>query len=172
MWLSAGHSYSHVFFHSTLNSNYWQATPWHPKSFQHLRKRCKLLGFTDFFRAAVSIVLDTVSWAQKLTSLALFISDTRLPIREMNVTTLCTRCPSLVCPFLKCFQIWGVWKIRFLDFESLNVSIVFVVIHLRFSNESKRRELFSAAAAAGVSTAFGAPLGGVLFSLEEAQNVQ
>ena len=38
----------------------------------------------------------------------------------------------------------------------------------RFSNESKRRELFSAAAAAGVSTAFGAPLGGVLFSLEEA----
>ena len=38
----------------------------------------------------------------------------------------------------------------------------------RFSNECKRRELFSAAAAAGVSTAFGAPLGGVLFSLEEA----
>lgn len=37
----------------------------------------------------------------------------------------------------------------------------------QFSNESKRRELFSAAAAAGVSTAFGAPLGGVLFSLEE-----
>ncbi|CAJ1383228.1 unnamed protein product [Effrenium voratum] len=37
----------------------------------------------------------------------------------------------------------------------------------QFANESKRRELFSAAAAAGVSTAFGAPLGGVLFSLEE-----
>merc|ERR1719444_722557 len=37
----------------------------------------------------------------------------------------------------------------------------------QYQNEGKRRELFSAAAAAGVSTAFGAPLGGVLFSLEE-----
>jgi len=37
----------------------------------------------------------------------------------------------------------------------------------QFQNEAKRRELFAAAAAAGVSTAFGAPLGGVLFSLEE-----
>mmetsp|Transcript_63316 Transcript_63316/g.137765 ORF Transcript_63316/g.137765 Transcript_63316/m.137765 type:complete len:769 (+) Transcript_63316:108-2414(+) len=34
-------------------------------------------------------------------------------------------------------------------------------------NEAKQRELLSAAAAAGVSVAFGAPLGGVLFSLEE-----
>ncbi|XP_077869292.1 H(+)/Cl(-) exchange transporter 4-like [Saccoglossus kowalevskii] len=34
-------------------------------------------------------------------------------------------------------------------------------------NEAKKREVLSAASAAGVSVAFGAPVGGVLFSLEE-----
>jgi len=37
----------------------------------------------------------------------------------------------------------------------------------QFRNEGKKRELFSAAVAAGVSSAFGTPVGGVLFSLEE-----
>ena len=36
-----------------------------------------------------------------------------------------------------------------------------------YQNEAKKREVLSAAAAAGVSVAFGAPVGGVLFSLEE-----
>ncbi|XP_070197620.1 H(+)/Cl(-) exchange transporter 4-like isoform X2 [Littorina saxatilis] len=34
-------------------------------------------------------------------------------------------------------------------------------------NEAKKREILSAASAAGVSVAFGAPIGGILFSLEE-----
>ncbi|KAL0086838.1 chloride channel [Phycomyces blakesleeanus] len=37
-------------------------------------------------------------------------------------------------------------------------------------NESKKREILSAAAASGVAVAFGAPVGGVLFSLEEITN--
>eukprot|EP00929_Paragymnodinium_shiwhaense_P030646 TRINITY_DN17329_c0_g2_i1.p1 TRINITY_DN17329_c0_g2~~TRINITY_DN17329_c0_g2_i1.p1 ORF type:complete len:762 (-),score=183.28 TRINITY_DN17329_c0_g2_i1:358-2643(-) len=38
-------------------------------------------------------------------------------------------------------------------------------------NEAKQRDLLSAACAAGVAVAFGAPLGGVLFSYEEASTV-
>lgn len=34
-------------------------------------------------------------------------------------------------------------------------------------NEGKRREIISAACAAGVAVSFGAPIGGTLFSLEE-----
>ena len=34
-------------------------------------------------------------------------------------------------------------------------------------SEIKKRELLSAATAAGISVAFGAPVGGVLFSLEQ-----
>eukprot|EP00929_Paragymnodinium_shiwhaense_P112640 TRINITY_DN80906_c0_g1_i1.p1 TRINITY_DN80906_c0_g1~~TRINITY_DN80906_c0_g1_i1.p1 ORF type:complete len:878 (-),score=106.14 TRINITY_DN80906_c0_g1_i1:116-2749(-) len=37
----------------------------------------------------------------------------------------------------------------------------------QFRNEGKRRELMSAGVAAGISSAFGTPVGGVLFSLEE-----
>lgn len=37
----------------------------------------------------------------------------------------------------------------------------------QFRNEGKKREMFSAAVAAGISSAFGTPIGGVLFSLEE-----
>src|SRR2546429_3828802 len=35
------------------------------------------------------------------------------------------------------------------------------------NNEARKREVLSAAAAAGISVAFGSPVGGVLFSLEQ-----
>jgi chloride channel 3/4/5 len=38
---------------------------------------------------------------------------------------------------------------------------------MRLANEGKRREILSASSAAGVAVAFAAPIGGVLFSLEE-----
>jgi len=45
---------------------------------------------------------------------------------------------------------------------------IFTKYFSRFKkNEAKKREIYSAACAAGISVAFGAPIGGVLFSLEE-----
>ncbi|KAK9703524.1 hypothetical protein K7432_010687 [Basidiobolus ranarum] len=45
---------------------------------------------------------------------------------------------------------------------------VFLRLFPKYShNEAKKREILSAAAAGGISVAFGAPIGGVLFSLEE-----
>jgi chloride channel 3/4/5 len=35
------------------------------------------------------------------------------------------------------------------------------------NNEARKREVLSAAAAAGISVAFASPIGGVLFSLEQ-----
>jgi chloride channel 3/4/5 len=47
------------------------------------------------------------------------------------------------------------------------VSLLFPVFR---NNEARQRQILSAAAAAGLSAAFGAPVGGVLFSLEEASS--
>lgn len=51
--------------------------------------------------------------------------------------------------------------------SELTVHILCRIFPKYYKNEAKKREVLSAAAAAGVSVAFGAPVGGVLFSLEE-----
>jgi chloride channel 3/4/5 len=41
-----------------------------------------------------------------------------------------------------------------------------ITLHPYTNSVARKREVLSAAAAAGISVAFGAPIGGVLFSLE------
>ena len=54
------------------------------------------------------------------------------------------------------------------SFVSLSLGNILSYLFPKYGrNEAKKREILSAAAAAGVSVAFGAPIGGVLFSLEE-----
>jgi H+/Cl- antiporter ClcA len=58
----------------------------------------------------------------------------------------------------KCFQFLILTKVSYSHGpKSLLSDIVF---------QARKREILSAAAAAGISVAFGSPVGGVLFSLE------
>lgn len=43
----------------------------------------------------------------------------------------------------------------------------YIIIFLRFRNSEDRRNFISAGAAAGIASAFGAPVGGLLFAMEE-----
>ncbi|KAF8820266.1 chloride transporter, chloride channel (ClC) family protein [Cardiosporidium cionae] len=80
-----------------------------------------------------------------------------------------------ICLFTKCIGLcFAVASGLSLGKEGpfVHIACCWANIISRFSmhystNEAKKRELFSAAAASGVTVAFGAPLGGVLFSLEE-----
>lgn len=78
----------------------------------------------------------------------------------------------IVCRFFRlgCYRVarnrfFGCLMIRIVAIFSGNILSYLFPKYGR--NEAKKREILSAAAAAGVSVAFGAPIGGVLFSLEE-----
>ena len=65
------------------------------------------------------------------------------------------------------WKFFALANISFTKFKLFLGNILSYLFPKYGRNEAKKREILSAAAAAGVSVAFGAPIGGVLFSLEE-----
>lgn len=73
----------------------------------------------------------------------------------------------LVSNNARSFLMWFFFNVIFHSCVSVLGNILSYLFPKYGRNEAKKREILSAAAAAGVSVAFGAPIGGVLFSLEE-----
>lgn len=98
----------------------------------------------------------------------------------MGVWTLVTKSVGLVCLFpcvlmtlANMFQCLAVASGLWLGKEGPLVHVACCCANLFMkpfesinTNEARKREVLSAASASGISVAFGAPVGGVLFSLE------
>eukprot|EP01061_Rhynchopus_euleeides_P016311 TRINITY_DN27598_c0_g1_i2.p1 TRINITY_DN27598_c0_g1~~TRINITY_DN27598_c0_g1_i2.p1 ORF type:complete len:963 (+),score=351.05 TRINITY_DN27598_c0_g1_i2:35-2923(+) len=115
-----------------------------PKPYQHLM----LINVGFVAIAAAMVAVAPVAGGSGIPEIKCYLNGLRLP-QVLNLRTL-------VAKALGVLPIKAVWAERFLH-----------KYFVPFRDDKSKRDFISCGAAAGVSAAFGAPVGGVLFALEE-----
>ncbi|XP_071784612.1 chloride channel protein C-like isoform X1 [Asterias amurensis] len=127
-----------------------------------------------FFGSAIVVILRPSAAGSGLPELIGFLNGT-LVRHIFNVKTLAVKFVSCICavasglpvgpegPMIHMGSLIGAGMSQFKS-DTMNFDIPFFQ---RFRNPEDRRNFISAGAAAGVASAFGAPVGGLLFAMEE-----